>query len=60
MKGALGTLAARPAAEAASRLETIAEEGDLARGEEVLAVLEKELERLEPELDALAKGGVLR
>jgi len=36
------------------------EGGDLARGEEALAMLEKELERLEPELDALAKGGILR
>jgi HPt (histidine-containing phosphotransfer) domain-containing protein len=56
LKGELGILAARGAMEAAVRLETAGREGDLAAAAEAFAALEGEIERLEPQLAALASG----
>jgi PAS domain S-box-containing protein len=53
LKGAASNLGARAASEAAQRLETMGRNGDLTGAEEALATLEKELERLQPALDAL-------
>ncbi len=55
-KGALGALSAAPAAEAARKLEAIAHRGDLAEAAEACRLLEAELTRLEPELEAVMKG----
>ena len=54
LKGALATLAAGAAAEAARRLEAIARLGDMQPADEAYATLERELRRLEPELAAVA------
>jgi two-component system, sensor histidine kinase and response regulator len=54
LKGALATLGADAAAEAAFRLERIGRAGDLATAAAAFAALERELERLQPELDRLA------
>jgi CheY-like chemotaxis protein len=56
LKGELGILAARGANEAAFRLEKAGREGDLATAGEAFLVLEREIERLEPQLAALANG----
>jgi HPt (histidine-containing phosphotransfer) domain-containing protein len=56
LKGELGILAARGAMEAAVRLETAGRDGDLAAAAEAFAALEGEIERLEPQLAALASG----
>jgi CheY-like chemotaxis protein/HPt (histidine-containing phosphotransfer) domain-containing protein len=56
LKGALGAFCAQPAYEAAAQLETIGRAGDLTRAAEACTLLEAELTRLEPELDALVKG----
>ncbi|TMA54056.1 MAG: response regulator [Deltaproteobacteria bacterium] len=53
LKGALATLAAGAAAEAASRLESIGRADDIDRAEEACAALDRELRRLEPELAAV-------
>jgi HPt (histidine-containing phosphotransfer) domain-containing protein len=54
LKGALATLGADAAAEAALRLERSGRAGDLATVAPAFAALERELERLQPELDRLA------
>jgi PAS domain S-box-containing protein len=56
LKGAAGNLGAQAASEAAERLETMGRSGNLAGADEAVAVLEKELERLQPALDALTAG----
>jgi len=56
LKGELGILAARGASEAALRLETTGREGDLTAAAEAFSTLEREIERLEPQLAALANG----
>jgi len=56
LKGALATLAARAAAEAARRLESVGRADDLGSAEEACAALERELQRLEPELAAVGKA----
>ncbi|TMB00082.1 MAG: response regulator [Deltaproteobacteria bacterium] len=56
LKGALATLAARAAAEAARRLESVGQADDLGGAEEACAALERELQRLEPELAAVGKA----
>ena len=56
LKGALATLAAGAAAEAARRLEAIARLGDMQPADDAYATLERELRRLEPELTAVAKA----
>ncbi len=60
LRGALGTLAARPAAEAALQVEAAAQAGDLPGARKALESLERELERLRPELAALAGEGASR
>ncbi len=56
LKGSLGTFAAKAAADAALRLETLGREGDLAGGREALDGLEREMARLTPVLAAFATG----
>ena len=56
LKGALATLGADAAAEAALRLERIGRAGDLAQVAAAFAALERELERLQPELDRFARA----
>jgi two-component system, sensor histidine kinase and response regulator len=56
LTGELGILAARAASEAALRLETAGREADLTAAAEAFAALEGEIERLEPQLAALASG----
>jgi HPt (histidine-containing phosphotransfer) domain-containing protein len=56
LKGEVGILAARGAMEAAVRLEAAGREGDLAAAAEAFSALEGEIERLEPQLVALASG----
>ena len=58
LKGSLSTLAATRAAGAAGTLEGMGRSGDLARIAEAWREMEREMERLEPELDALAKETV--
>ncbi len=53
LKGALGTLSAVAAHEVAARLEALGREGNVAEGAEALTALEREIERLMPELLAL-------
>ena len=50
IKGAVGNFGARPAFEAAVRLEEIGKSGDLSEAESALTALKTELERLEQEL----------
>jgi hypothetical protein len=52
----VGNFAARPAFEAALKLEMIGREGSLAHAEEAYAALEKEIERLQPALAGLRRG----
>jgi PAS domain S-box-containing protein len=54
LKGALGTLGARVAFEAAARVEALGREGSLAGAQEACAVLETEIERLRPHLTAFS------
>jgi len=54
LKGALATLGADAAAEAALQVERMGRAGDLATVAPAFAALERELERLQPELDRLA------
>jgi CheY-like chemotaxis protein/HPt (histidine-containing phosphotransfer) domain-containing protein len=56
LKGSVGNFAARPAFEAALKLEMIGREGSLAHAEEAYAALEKEIERLQPALAGLRRG----
>jgi HPt (histidine-containing phosphotransfer) domain-containing protein len=58
LKGSLGTMAATAAHDAARRLEALGRAGDLAPAQQALSLLESELARLEPELDALARDVV--
>ena len=53
LKGALLTLAAGPAGEAALKLEQLGKRGDLAEAEAALDALRRELARLTPVLEAL-------
>lgn len=55
LKGSLGTFAAKTAASAAQRLETLARQGNLAGGWEALDALEKEMARLAPALADLPR-----
>jgi HPt (histidine-containing phosphotransfer) domain-containing protein len=55
LKGAVGTFSAPDATEAAQRLETLGQQGNLTGAEEAAAALEHELERLEPVLAGLAR-----
>jgi two-component system sensor histidine kinase/response regulator len=54
LKGSLGTFAARPAFEAAARVERLARAGDLAGAERALPALEEALATLQPVIAALA------
>jgi HPt (histidine-containing phosphotransfer) domain-containing protein len=56
IKGALGALGqrARPAAEAARRVESLARGGDLAQAQQAWPALKRDVDRLMPELSALA------
>jgi CheY-like chemotaxis protein/HPt (histidine-containing phosphotransfer) domain-containing protein len=53
IKGMVSFFAATSAVEATVRLETMAREGDLSRGGEVLATLTREIREIEAALDAL-------
>ena len=55
LKGALGTLGAEAASRAVLRLENIGRGGELGQAEEAHSVLEREMERFEPELAAVAE-----
>jgi PAS domain S-box-containing protein len=55
LKGSVGNFGAKAARAAAERLEHLAGKGDLADAAEIVGKLEKELERLKPEL--LSLGG---
>src|SRR4029434_5162327 len=55
-KGSLYSIAAKPAAAVALRLETLGRTRDLARAAETLAELERELKRLAPVLDELSRN----
>ena len=57
LKGALGTLAALAAREVAEKLETLGREGNILGAGQELTALEREIERLRPELAALAARG---
>ncbi len=54
LKGAVGTFGARPAFEAALRLETMARSNDLAQAEPAFVALEDALAGLRPTLDKWA------
>ncbi len=54
-KGSLFSVAAKPAAASALRLETMGRTGDLRNAEEALGELERQLARLAPALDELAR-----
>jgi CheY-like chemotaxis protein len=58
IKGAVDNFGAKPAFEAALRLETLGRIGDLAGVEEALQNLEGEIERLKPALTSLALSGM--
>jgi CheY-like chemotaxis protein len=60
LKGALGTLAAQDAFDAALRVEALGRQGSLLGAEETCALLEQELERLRPALTAFAQGELIR
>ncbi len=53
----MGIFAAASAVEAAFRLEEIGRDGDTTHAEEAYTALEREIQRLEPVLVALEKGG---
>jgi HPt (histidine-containing phosphotransfer) domain-containing protein len=53
LKGAAGSLRAKPASEAAQVLEEIGHSGDFAEAEAALETLESEIDRLKEELRAL-------
>jgi PAS domain S-box-containing protein len=56
LKGSLGAFCAQPAFEAALRLEMIGQRHHLDRAAGAYQLLEAEIDRLAPELEALAKG----
>jgi CheY-like chemotaxis protein len=56
LKGSLGAFCAKPAFEAAMRLETIGRRGNFDSVVGAYQLLEAEIDRLAPELEALAKG----
>jgi PAS domain S-box-containing protein len=56
LKGAVGTFGARPAAEAALRLESMGREGELHGADEALAVLREEIDRLKQALAQMVAG----
>lgn len=53
LKGAAGSLRARPASKAAETLEEMAREDNFAKAEDALDTLESEIERLKDELRAV-------
>ena len=55
LRGSLGTLGASEAMAAAARIETLATDGASAEIPEAVAVLEKEIQRVQPELERLAQ-----
>ena len=55
LKGSVACFAAKAAEEAAQRLETMGRDGNLAGAEEAWKALEEEIERLNPELAAIAR-----
>jgi len=55
LKGALGTLAATKAQTPAAQLETMARNGNLEGADEILVALEREVDRLLPDLTAFAE-----
>ena len=55
LKGSVGNFGAEAACEAALRLEKLGRAGEMTGVEEAYAALEAEIERLRPELAALAK-----
>jgi len=57
LKGSLANVGAQAAAEAARVLEAIGRNGVLSGIEEAVHTLDREMERLEPELRALAENG---
>ena len=57
IKGSVDVFGAKPAREAAWRVETMARENDLGDIDSAVVVLETELDRLMPALDALSKSG---
>jgi HPt (histidine-containing phosphotransfer) domain-containing protein len=61
LKGALGALGqrARPAAEAARRIESPARGGDVAQAAQAWPALQREVARLMPEISALASAPAL-
>jgi HPt (histidine-containing phosphotransfer) domain-containing protein len=56
LKGSVSNFCASDAAEAAQKLESLGRAGDLAVAPEYLATLEPIMERLNAELDQLARG----
>ena len=56
IEGTLGTVGGIASAQAANRLQTWASEGELDKAGRALEELEREMERLTPELTALANG----
>jgi HPt (histidine-containing phosphotransfer) domain-containing protein len=56
LKGALGTLGAAVAFEAAQALETMGRDGDLSGAEEACSVLEEAVRRLDAALPAWVRG----
>jgi PAS domain S-box-containing protein len=55
IKGSVGIFAAKPAFEAAFKLEMMGRNGDLAHAEEAYAALEAEIKRLKPALETFGK-----
>jgi len=53
IKGSVGVFCAKPAFDAALRLEIMGRESNLTRGKETYIMLEKEIERLRPKLEAI-------
>jgi len=58
LKGSVGNFAARPAVEAALRLEQMGRRGDLTEAESAFQALAQEIERLKPALVDLSKEEV--
>lgn len=56
LRGSLGALAARPAADVAQGLESLAARGDLLEAERAVAALDFEVARLRPAIENLIKG----
>ena len=60
LKGSVGNFSAQPAFDAALKLETVGNEGNLAQAQTAYQELEKELQRLEPVMARLAAPHVRR